>query len=413
MKRRVVVTGIGFVTPAGSTIESFWSNICACKSFAAPISYFDHSAMPTHIACPVRDFDAAAYLDAKRASRYDPSILFCVGAAKKALQHSGLEIGKNILPSRIGIIEGTTATGLRNIFESHDNFFKKGHKGIILSRHVTCYNGSASSEAAIELGIKGQATSLATSCTSGNDAIAYGARSIITGQSEVMLSGATDASIVQVIFSLFIQAGVMSRANNLQHPMQPFDINRSGFVLGEGSCFLVLEELTHALGRGATIYAEWAGHGQSSEAFHATASTPEGLGIQESLREACLTANYNPSDIQYVCAHGSSTENNELVETTSYKAFFGTHASKLQISALKPVTGHMLAASSAVEAAACVLALYKQTIPPTAFLFNKMPGCDLDYVPNKPRPFPLNVVANVNMGFGGKVSATIFRKFVG
>jgi 3-oxoacyl-[acyl-carrier-protein] synthase II len=410
-RRRVVITGIGAITPCGLTRESFWDSIVRGESAAGPLTHFDTSAMPCKIACEVRGFDPVDRVGAAKARRLDPAVLFAIAASREALEDSGLDLRK-VDPDRIGVVEGTSVCGLTNSLEAHARFLKSGHRGILPTRTVSAFAGGGSSEIALEFGLLGQATTITTACSSGNDAMAYAAGSIQNDLQDVVIAGADEAPIVGPYYSLFINAGVLSRHNaDPAGAMRPFDRDRDGFVIGEGAVFLVMEELTHALARGARIYAEWSGYGQSCDAFSSINTHPEGRGMRRSIERAFFNANLPVDSIDYVNAHGSATDTNELIETQVYKAVFGSHAAKLAVSATKPVTGHLMGGVAAVEAAVCALSIHNSIIPPTANLAHPMAGCDLDYVPGAARNFPVRHAMNVNLGFGGKSSAIILSRY--
>jgi len=410
-RRRVVITGIGAITPCGLTRDSFWNSIVRGESAAGPLTHFDTASMPCKIACEVRGFDPVNYVGAAKARRLDPSVLFAIAASREAIGDSGLELAR-IDPDRIGVVEGTSVCGLTNSLEAHERFLRSGHRGILPTRTVSAFAGGGSSEIALEFGLLGQATTITTACSSGNDAMAYAAAAIQNDLQDVIIAGADEAPIVGPYYSLFINAGVLSRNNgDPSHAMRPFDRDRDGFVIGEGAVFLVMEELTHALARGARIYAEWAGYGQSCDAFSSINTHPEGRGMRRSIERAIYNANLPVDAIDYVNAHGSATDTNELIETQVYKGIFGGHAGRLAISATKPVTGHLMGGIAAVEAAVCALSIHHSIIPPTANLDHPMPGCDLDYVPKTARSYPVRHAMNVNLGFGGKSSAIILSRF--
>jgi 3-oxoacyl-[acyl-carrier-protein] synthase II len=375
------------------------------------LTRFDASEMSCRIACEVRDFDAINYVDAVKARRLDPAILYALAASREALTDSGLDL-KRVDPDRIGVVEGTSVCGLTNSLEAHARFLKAGPRGILPTRAVSAFAGGGSSEIALEFGILGQATTITTACSSGNDAMAYAVASIQNDLQDVVIAGADEAPIVGPYYSLFMNAGVLSRNNDdPKHAMRPFDRDRNGFVIGEGAVFFIMEELTHALSRGARIYAEWAGHGQSCDAFSSINTHPEGRGMRRSMERAIFNANLPVDAIDYINAHGSATEMNEAIETRAYKSIFGSRAKDIAISATKPVTGHLMGATAAVEAAICALSIYHSVIPPTANLDHPIPECDLDYVPHTARNFPVRHAMNVNLGFGGKSSAIILSRF--
>jgi 3-oxoacyl-[acyl-carrier-protein] synthase II len=406
-----VVTGIGAITPCGLTRDAFWDAVVRGETSAGPLTHFDASGMPCRMACELRGFDPVNYVSASKARRLDPAVLFALAAAKEALLDSGLQLGR-VDPDRVGVVEGTAVCGLTNSLEAQTRYLKLGHRGVLPTRTATAFAGGGSSEIALEFGILGQATTITTACSSGNDAMAYGVASIQNDLQDVIIAGADDAPIIGAFHSLFMNAGVLSRRNDdPRRAMRPFDRDRDGFVLGEGAVFLVLEELTHALGRGARIYAEWAGHGQSCDAFSSVGIHPEGRGMRRAIERAFFDADLPIDAIDYINAHGSATETNEVIETQVYKSVLGSRARTVAISATKPVTGHLMGGTAAVEAAICALAIHRQIIPPTANLENPIPGCDLDYVPGAARSYPVRRAMNVNIGFGGKASAIILSRY--
>jgi 3-oxoacyl-[acyl-carrier-protein] synthase II len=412
-RRRVVITGIGVISPCGLTLDTFWDSVVAGRPSARKLTRFITTEMPCQIASELKGFEPTDYMDVTRARRYDPAILYGLAAAKQSVADSGLDLGK-VEPDRIGVVEGTSVCGLSNTLEAHERYMKMGYKGVQPTRTVSAYAGGASSEIAIDLNITGQATTLTTACSSGNDAMAYAVAGIREGLADVMIAGANEAPIVATYFSLFINSGVMSHRNSdPAGAMRPFDRDHDGFVLGEGACFFVMEELNHAVARGARIYCEWLGHGQSCDAFSSIATHPEGKGMIRAIENAIFAANLPIDEIDYVNCHGSATKTNEVIETQVYKRVLKGRAKSVPISATKPVTGHLMGATAAVEAAVCALSIYHGVVPPTANLENVMEGCDLDYVKGSARGLPVRNALNVNLGFGGKSSAVLLSKFTG
>lgn len=412
LERRIVITGIGTICANGTTLPTFWDTVVRGEARAAEVTRFDVSGMPCRLAAEIPNFKATDYIDEKRAKRFDRSILFGIAAAKEAIADAGLNITK-MDPDRIGIVEGTSVSGIENTLRAHSTFVERGFKSIQPTTLVNAFCGGASSEIAIELGLLCQATTICTACSAGNDAIGYAMRAIRDDLGDIMIAGATEAPIVDGYYTIFSSLGVMSRFRGqpASGAMRPFDRDRDGFVLGEGAAFLILEELNHALARGARIYAEVAGHGQSSDAYHSVALHPEGRGAIRAIQRALFYANMAPDEIDYVNAHGSATGTNDIVETLALKRVCGDHARKLQISATKPVTGHMTGGVAAVEAAICALSIYHGIIPPTANLSNPAEGCDLDYVPRTARHYRVRSALNLNAGFGGKTSALLLKAF--
>jgi len=410
-QRRIVVTGLGVIAPNGQTLETFWETILAGKVSAGRVSHFDASAMPCQMACEVARFDPTKFMAPSQAKRYDRSILFAVAAAKNAVADARLDLAR-VDHDRVGVAEGTSVSGLDNTLRAHTDFVTQGYKSIKPTRLVNAFCGGGASEIAIQLGFLGQATTIATACSSGNDALGYAARAIRDDLADVMIAGATEAPIVDGYYSIFAATGVMSRSNDdPAHAMRPFDRARDGFVLGEGAGFLVLEELSHALARGARIYCEWAGHGQSCDAHHTVALHPEGRGMKRAMEKAFLDASLTPAAVGYINAHASATEQNDEIETAAIKQIFGAHANRLVVSGTKPVTGHLMGATAGVEAAVCALALLHQVVPPTANHEKPSPGCDLDYAASGARQHKVETALNISHGFGGKCSALLLKRF--
>jgi len=408
--RRVVVTGLGVIAPNGTSLPAFWETVVAGRSSARLLQRFDASDMPCKLACEITDFDATKWMDPKKAKRVDPAIAYAIAAGKEAFADAGFDAWR-VNPDRFGIVEGTSVCGIHNTLGRHTEFVKRGYRSIQPSALVSAFCGGASSEMAIELGLRCQATTIATACSAGNDAIGYGLRTIREDVADVMLAGATEAPIVDGYYAIFAAAGVMTRSTQPATAMRPFDRDRDGFVLGEGAAFLVLEELNHALARGARIYCEVVAQGQACDAHSIVGLDPDCRGAIASMNRALFEAQLNPTAIDYVNAHGSATGPNDVLETKALVAVFGSEAKRLAVSATKPVTGHLAGASAAVEAVICSLAIQNGVIPPTANLVTPAEGCTLDYVPRTARNYPVRTALSISAGFGGKHSAVIFRKF--
>ncbi len=412
-ERRVVVTGIGLIAPNGLTVDSFWDSLCAGQSAAGPITRFDASTFPSRIACEVKDYIPENYLDPKKAKRLDYSLQFGIIAARHAMQDSGVDL-KTINPGRMGIVEGTSVSGMEQTFQNHRNFIEKGLKGLSTFALMNAYCGGGSSEIAIDLGVPCQALTICTACSSGNDAIGFALNAIRNDDADVMVAGATEAPIVDAYVGTFCASKSLTKRNATPATsMRPFDKHRDGFLLGEGAAFLVLEELSHALARGAHIYAEVLGHGSSSEAYHSVAQHPDGIGIQKAIEKAFYRSRIMPSEVDYINAHATATPTNDLNETRVIKRIFKDHARRVQISGTKPVTGHLAGAAAALEAVICVLSITRGMIPPTINLEEPEEECSLDYVPGVARHYPVTTAINLNAGFGGKNSCLVFRAFKG
>lgn len=411
--RRVVVTGIGVVAPNGNSLPEFWQSVVDGRSAARHLTRFNASAMPCKLACEVRDFDPTRWMEEKKAKRFDRSIIYGIAAGKQALKDSGLDLSR-MDPDRFGIVEGTSVSGIDNTLEAHVGFMRDGYKSIRPTELVNAFCGGGSSELAIELGVTCQATTITTACSAGNDAIGYGLRAIRDDLADVMLAGAAEAPIVDGYYAIFAKAGVMTRRqDDPARAMKPFDRDRDGFVLGEGSAFLQLEELGHALARGADIYCEIVGHGQACDAHSIVGLHPEAKGSIAAFRKALYDARLTADHISYINAHGSATGTNDVLESKAINAVLGARARKVPVSGTKPITGHLAGAAAAVEAAICAMAIRHRIVPPTANLENPAEGCNLDYVPDSARAHPIDCAASLSAGFGGKHSALLLRRYTG
>jgi 3-oxoacyl-[acyl-carrier-protein] synthase II len=408
--RSVVITGMGVISPSGKQLPEFWKNVRGGISAAAPVSRFDASRLPVKISAEVRDFDISKFSKNRKAGRLDLTVQYGVAAASLAVADSRLEISK-MDADRIGTVEGTTVSGAESVIKARDSFV--GANGNFRALHpynvVAGYCGEGSSTIGMLLGIHGHAVTYCSGCASGSDAIGYATQMIRGDDIDVAIAGGSEGTM-EMLHAGFCRVRAMSEQNTVpSRAMRPFDRSRDGFVLGEGSAFLVLEELTHALQRGAQIYAEVAGHGRSCEAYHPTDPHPEGLGYRRALEKALRQARVNPTEVDYINAHGSATPLNDPVETRAIKAVFGSHARRLAVSATKPVTGHLMGASGAIETVICALTIKNGEIPPTINLEDPGEGCDLDYVPKEARPYPVRVAVNLNAGFGGRYACLVLK----
>lgn len=410
-QRRAVITGIGVVAPNGQDVDTFWSSIRDGVSAADFVTQFDTTNSPHKIAAEVRDFDPTWFLDAKKTRRYDKSIKYGIIAAVKAMQDAGIQKEK-VDPDRLAVAEGTTVSGLDSLVKAHRTYFEGDPEMLNPIHIINGYVGEGSSAIALELGLKAHAVTICSGCSSSNDAIGYALNMVQIDEADVVVAGGSDANLMAPLWASFASLGVMTkRKENPRQAMRPFDRHRDGFVLADGAVFMVVEELTHALSRGARIYAELLAHSRSCEAYHVVDLQPDGLGISRAMDKALRRACLAPEDVQYINAHGTATKTNELVETKAIKRFFGAHACRLAISSTKPITGHMMGAAGAVETAVCALSLHHQIIPATINLAEPEQGCDLDYVPCVSRPYPLRVALNLNSGFGGKNSCLVLGRY--
>ncbi len=409
--RRVVVTGMGVVAPNGRDLTTFWRTVRDGVSAAGPVTRFDSSALPSKIAAEVRDFDCSGYIDLKRAKRFDRSIQYALVAAVQAVRDARVDVGQ-LDPDRVGVVEATSLSGMESAFRGQTDYETKGYRRLSPFYLINAYSGSGSGEISVELGIKGHAITYSSGSASGNDAVGYAFNMIRSDEADVMVVGGAEAPLLPPLYAGFCVGRLLScRNDDPPGAMRPFDQARDGLLLGEGAAFLVLEEMSFALGRGARVYAEILGHARSCEAYHSVAPHPDGVGIRRAMEKALRDARLHCSEVDYINAHGTATETNDTVETLAVKRLFGEHARRVAISSTKPVTGHLLAAAGALETVICVLAIAHQEIPPTINLTAPAAGCDLDYVPQKSRPYPVRVAMNLNSGFGGKNSSLILREF--
>jgi len=414
--RRVVVTGLGVVSPVGNDVETFWRALLEGKSGVRRLACFDPTYFTSKIAAEVRDFDPTPYLSAKEIKRMDRFVQFAVVAAKLAMADAKVDMSKQD-PDRTGVIVGSGIGGLHTIEAEHRQFIELGpEKGpgrispfIIPMLIVNMATGQIS----ITLGLKGPNSTVATACATGNHAIGDAMRIIQRGDADMMVSGGSEAATTHMGFGGFCALKALSTAYNDQpeKACRPFDKNRDGFIMGEGAGVVILEELEHALKRNAHIYCEMAGYGMSGDAYHMTAPDPEGNGGVRCMTATLKDAGVRPEDVDYINAHGTSTLYNDKIETLAIKKVFGAHAKKLAISSTKSVTGHLLGAAGGVEMIATALALKNGIIPPTINYETPDPDCDLDYVPNKPRGAKIKIAMSNALGFGGHNATLLAKRF--
>ncbi|MEE4569652.1 beta-ketoacyl-ACP synthase II [Paenibacillus polymyxa] len=410
MKQRVVITGMGVITSLGQDLNTLWDNLMAGKSGISKIEAFDTSEYTTKIAASIKDFNPEDYIERKDARKMDRFVQFAVAASKLALEDSKLVIGENVDAERVGVSVGSGIGGLGTWEDQHNALIEKGPKRVSPFFIPMMIANMGSGQVSISLGAKGPNTSPVTACATGSHAIGDSFRMIQRGDADAMICGGAEATIRPIGIAGFCSMRAMSTRNDEpEKASRPFDTERDGFVMGEGSGVLILESLDHALKRGAHIYGEVIGYGLSGDAHHMTEPDPEGAA--RCIRMAIRDAGLNPEDIDYINAHGTSTPVGDKSETEAVKKTLGEHAYKVAISSTKSMTGHLLGAAGGVEAVICGLALQHQTIPPTINLDNQDPACDLDYVPNKPRKAELNVVMSNSFGFGGHNATVILKKY--
>ena len=409
--RRVVITGVGVIAANGSDIDTFWRSIRDGRSAADFLTRFDVSGIPSKVGAEVRDFEPDTYMDHKTARRLDRCLQFSIAAARLAANDAKVDFTK-MDPDRCGVAEGTSMSNNEAAYETKHAFLQRGYRGVSISGIISGAAGAGSGEVAHELGIKGHAVTICSSSASGNDAIGYALGMIRNEDLDVMIAGGAEAPIIESAWGGLCASHVMTRrTDDPKRAMRPFDKARDGFVLGEGAGYVVLEELTHALGRGAKIYAELVAHGRSCEAYHPLAPHPDGIGYYRAMEKALKQAGIAREEVDYINAHGTATPANDVVETRAINRFFGEHAKRLSVSSTKPVTGHLMGATGGLETVVCALAIHHAEIPMTANLTEPDLECDLDYVAGNWRPYPLDVVLNLNSGFGGKNSCLVLRRY--
>ncbi len=411
MKRRVVVTGIGAVTPLGNTAGETWTNLCAGKSGIVSVTKFDTTGHKTTIGGELKGFDPGSFVNAKERRRYDDFIIYALAASEMAVADSGLRIDAENA-DRTGVMVGTGIGGIMTIEKAKEAVLQKGPGAASPFLIPAAIGNLAAGQVSIRFGAKGPIACTVSACASGADAIGLAFRTIAGGHADAMVAGGAEAAITPLSYAGFNAMRAMSvRNDNPPAASRPFDRDRDGFVMGEGCGIVILEELSSALSRGARIYAEIAGLGQTSDAFH-MAAPPEGHeGAVRCMRLALEDAGMAPGAIGYINAHGTSTPLNDLYETQAIKQVFGEHSARLAVSSTKSMTGHLLGGAGGIEAVFSVLALDQKMIPPTINLDNPGPGCDLDYVPNRARAADIGAVMSNSFGFGGVNVVLIFKKF--
>jgi 3-oxoacyl-[acyl-carrier-protein] synthase II len=412
--RRVVVTGMGVVTPLGNDLDTFWNNLIASQSGIGKITAFDASAFDTQIAGQVKNFDPLpAFPSPKEIRRTDRYSQFGVYAAWSALKDSGLELEKENL-DEAGVILGSGIGGLATTTEQYNILLQRGPSRVSPFTIPMLIGNMASGIVSMYFNLRGPNFATCSACATANHAIGEAWRTIKMGDAQIMFAGGSEAAIIPMGIAGFCAMKAMSTRNDdPQRASRPFDKDRDGFVMGEGSGVLVLEELEHAQKRGAKIYCEIAGYGNTADAHHLTAPPPGGEGAARCMRMALRTGGLNLTDVSYINAHGTSTPQGDACETQAIKTVFGDHARKLVVSSTKGATGHMLGAAGAVEMAVCALAIKNSIVPPTINLETPDPECDLDYVPNTARQMPVNAIVNNSFGFGGHNATIAAKKFGG
>jgi 3-oxoacyl-[acyl-carrier-protein] synthase II len=408
--RRVVVTGLGALTPVGNTAEEFWSSLVQGRSGIGPITRFDTTGFPTRIAGEVRNFDLLSFVDKKEARRLDPYLQYAIAGSVLAVQDAGLDTGK-IDSTRFGVLIGSGIGGISTLLENHKTLLERGPDRVSPFFIPMLIINMASGLVSMRFGAKGPNSSVVTACATGNHAIGDAFRIIQRGEADVMIAGGAEAIILPLTIAGFCAVKAMSTRNDEpEKACRPFDAERDGFVCSEGAGIVVLESREHALRRDARIYAEVRGYGMSGDAHHMTAPDPEGDGAARAMAAAVKDAGVSPADVGYINAHGTSTPYNDKFETMAIKRVFGEHAYRLAVSSTKSMTGHLIGAAGGIEAIATVLALHHGILPPTINYEHPDPECDLDYVPNQARKQDVEVAASNAFGFGGTNATLVFGK---
>lgn len=410
-KHRVVVTGIGLVTPLGVGTEFTWKALLEGRSGIGKITSFDPSDLPVHIAGEVKDFNPEDYIEPKEIKKMDRFIHFAMAATQMAMEDSGLKITPE-LQDRAGVIIGSGIGGLPKIEHFTRVLYEKGYRRVSPFFIPMSIINLASGYVSIRYGLKGPNSAVVTACSSGSHAVGDAFKIIQRGDADVMVAGGAEAVITPLgIAGFAVMRALSTRNDEPERASRPFDRDRDGFVMAEGAGILILESLEHALKRGARIYAEIVGYGMTGDAYHITAPAPEGEGAARCMAMALKDAGVKPEEVQYINAHGTSTKFNDELETMAIKNVFGEHAYKLSVSSTKSMTGHLLGAAGAVEAAVTVLSIHNQIAPPTINLDNPDPECDLDYIPHRARQMQITYAMSNTFGFGGTNASLLFRKY--
>jgi len=408
VSERVVVTGIGPVTPVGTGVEEFWTGLTTGRNGIGPIERFDASDLPVHLAGDVRDFDPSAWMDAKETRRTDRFVHYAIASAKLAWQDAGTP---EIPSERAAIVFSTGIGGIETLLRQHSVLLEKGPGRVSPFMVPALMANAAAGHIAMIFGFTGPNFCTVSACASGAHAVGEGFRMVRDGLADLALVGGSEAATLPLTVAAFAQMTALTKNTDPETASRPFDAARDGFVLSEGACALVIERADRAEARGARVYAEIAGYGASDDAFHITAPDPKGTGAAIAIRRALEDAGEEPSVVDYVNAHGTSTQLNDAGETAALKAALGDEVAHLvAVSSTKSMTGHMLGAAGAVEAAASVLAIQRGVIPPTIHYETPDPDCDLDYVPNEARVAEVNFAISDSFGFGGQNAVVAFRR---
>jgi 3-oxoacyl-[acyl-carrier-protein] synthase II len=408
--KRVVITGIGAVTPLGNNVESTWTNILDGKTGIGPLTRLNADEYPAKVAAELKDFDIEEYVERKEARKMDRFTHYAVAASMMAVKDSKLEITEENAP-RVGVWIGSGIGGMETFENQYETFQKRGYRRVSPFFVPMIIPDMATGQVSIMLGAKGVNSCTVTACATGTNSIGDAFKVIQRGDADVMISGGAEAPITKMSVAGFCANTALSTNTDPEKASRPFDANRDGFVMGEGAGVVVLEELEHALRRGAPIYAEVVGYGSTGDAHHITAPAPAGEGGARAMKMALDDGGVRPEEMDYINAHGTSTPYNDKFETMAVKEVFGEHAYKLAMSSTKSMTGHLLGAAGGVEAIFTVLAMKDSVLPPTINIDTPDPDCDLDYVANKARKQEVNVAMSNSLGFGGHNATLVFKKY--
>ncbi len=412
--RRVVITGMGALTPIGNSLEEFWKNLLGGVSGAGPITYFDVSQYDTKFACQLKGFDATSYLDRKLAQRSDPFTHYAIVSVDLAVQDAGIDFQK-LDRERIGVVFGSGIGGLQTFFKQSQTIYETGGPHRISPFFIPMMiSDIAAGRISMRHGLKGPNYATTSACATSSHAIGDAFILIQRGDADMMVTGGAEASICEMGVGGFNAMKALSTRNDdPTKASRPFDKDRDGFVMGEGAGALILEELGHAVRRGAKIYAEICGIGFSADAHHITEPAPEGEGAQRSMKAALRDANLTPQDVQYINTHGTSTPVGDKNESAAIRRVFGDHAGRLAVNSTKSMIGHLLGAAGAVESIATILTLVHQKVHPTINQVTPDPDCDLNYIPNQAKDWPVEVAISNTFGFGGHNASLLFRRYTG
>ena len=413
MNRRVVITGMGLICGSGNTREEVWSNLLAGRSNVGPITRFDVSAFPVRIGSEIKNFDPLKFIEKKEVKKMDPFIHYAVAASQEAMDDSGLRVTEENC-ERMGTVIGSGIGGFGTIEREHEKMLRGGPGKISPFFIPAAIVNLAAGQVSIRFGLKGPNSATCTACSTGAHAVGDSFKIIQRGDADAILCGGAEAAITPMGVGGFAAMRALSTRNDdPEHASRPFDVDRDGFVIGEGAGVLLLEELEHAKARGAKIYAEMAGYGMSSDAFHITQPSENGDGAVRVMTGALKDAGIEPHDVDYINAHGTSTFYNDKLETMAIKRVFGDSAYSIPVSSTKSMMGHLLGAAGGVEAGIIALSLSDQTVPPTANYEHPDPECDLDYVPNSARRKPIRYALSNSFGFGGTNAALLMKRYDG